>query len=148
MPINGYSIFLAAALAAAPLFATSARADDSDFFLSPTGNIHCLYDDGDYGDQKQSPWLRCDMVQATQTYTTPPEGCDLDWGTSFYVGDTGRAGLTCHGDTIQNPNGRVLPYGESITFDTIRCKSERSGVTCRNLDGHGFTLSRAKQKLF
>jgi hypothetical protein len=42
----------------------------------------------------------------------------------------------------------VLEYGSYISLGGITCVSERTGMTCTNLDGHGFTLSRARQSLF
>jgi hypothetical protein len=49
-------------------------------------------------------------------------------------------------DTTKAP---ILHYGKSRQFGTFRCRSRRSGLTCRSLrSGHGFKLSREKQRLF
>lgn len=134
-------------LAALPLLLLSgspALADEG-FFQSPTGNIHCLYIPAADGEQG---WLRCDMLEGEQSYKRPPQDCELDWGLSFYVGDRGEAGLTCHGDTVQNPTGAVLGYGSKVQYGSISCEVEKTGVTCKNRQGHGFSLSRARQKIF
>lgn len=41
-----------------------------------------------------------------------------------------------------------LGYGSTWRYRGFRCRSERRGVTCRNLSGHGFFLSRARQAVF
>jgi hypothetical protein len=44
---------------------------------------------------------------------------------------------------------RVLGYGRTIRFGRrIACTARRSGLTCRNRDGHGFFLSRERVRLF
>jgi hypothetical protein len=42
----------------------------------------------------------------------------------------------------------VLRYGRSWTWRGIRCTSRRTGLTCKNLSGHGFVLSRQSQRVF
>jgi hypothetical protein len=50
---------------------------------------------------------------------------------------------------VAGRQARVLKYGHSRRFGRYTCKSRRSGLTCKNrLNGHGFTLSRARQKVF
>jgi len=123
--------------------ATPALADDLLFFQSPTGNIHCLIATGDYAE------ARCDMIELTPTYRQPPPNCDLDWGAYFTVGLSSRRGqLACVGDTAVNPGSVVLGYGRTISLGGFDCTSEKTGMTCTNPAGHGFTLSRAKQQLF
>jgi len=41
-----------------------------------------------------------------------------------------------------------LPYGMEWRNDGFVCRSEPSGVTCRNALQHGFTVSRSIQQLF
>ena len=36
----------------------------------------------------------------------------------------------------------VLEYGQSLRAGSLTCSSAQSGVTCREADGTGFTLSR------
>ncbi|MES2916214.1 MAG: DUF6636 domain-containing protein [Pseudomonadota bacterium] len=42
----------------------------------------------------------------------------------------------------------VLPYGEAVSLGGISCVSARTGMTCTNRDGHGFSVAKAIQKLF
>ena len=41
-----------------------------------------------------------------------------------------------------------LDYGTTIEKTGISCTSEKTGLTCKNTAGHGFSLSKAKQKIF
>jgi hypothetical protein len=54
----------------------------------------------------------------------------------------------CAGDTVMDPNAAVLDYGHSVVSDGITCTSAKSGMTCKNAEGHGFTVARAKQQAF
>jgi hypothetical protein len=42
----------------------------------------------------------------------------------------------------------VLGYGEEVDLGGIIRASEKSGVTGTNPGGHGFTLAKARQRLF
>lgn len=131
------------AVIAGLVLASPAFADDFIGFQSPTGNIHCamyIYDG--------SAEARCDLREYTPSFTRPPAGCDLDWGMSFAVGARGKGVLACVGDTVQDPANAVLPYGEAVSLGGISCVSSRAGVTCTNGEGHGFSVAKAKQRLF
>lgn len=121
-----------------------AMAQDYVTFKSPTGNILCGMFDDDY------PGVRCDMFELTPSYTRPPAGCEHDWGSSFWIGSGARKGeLACVSDAIADPRQtRVLPYGASVSFGGVTCRSEKTGVTCVNPAGHGFTIRKARQQLF
>jgi hypothetical protein len=134
-------------LAPAALFLTTltapALADDLLVFRSPTGNINCLIATGDYAQ------VRCDMKQLTPSFTKPPPDCDLDWGSSFAVGLSDRKGqLACVGDTVIDQNAITLGYGQTLSLGGFDCTSEKSGLTCTNPAGHGFTIAKVKQRLF
>jgi len=125
------------------LLATPALADDFIYFHSPTGNIHCMLMQGDYNG------VRCDMQTLTQSFPVRPRDCDLDWGDAFEIGLNDRKGaVVCHGDTVMTPDSMVLGYGASVSLGDFTCSSEKTGVTCTNARAHGFTLSKASQKLF
>ncbi len=131
------------AFCAVLVFGGPAFADDYIGFQSPTGNIHCamyIFDG--------SAEARCDLRDYVQSYTQRPAGCDLDWGMAFAVGASGRGVLACVGDTVQAPGNAVLPYGEAVSLGGISCVSAKTGMTCTNADGHGFSVAKAKQKLF
>jgi len=44
---------------------------------------------------------------------------------------------------------RVLRYGQTVRLGRrLSCTSRRAGLTCRNLAGHGFFLSRDRIRLY
>jgi hypothetical protein len=123
--------------------ASPAAADDYLSFQSPTGNIHCMIADWD-GDVS----ARCDMIEYTPSHSGPPKGCELDWGGTFGLNTRGKAYLNCVGDTIIDPGSPVLAYGDAVSLGGISCVSAKTGMTCTNAAGHGFTLSKAKQRIY
>lgn len=130
-------------LSAVLLLAGPALADDYIGFQSPTGNIQCgLY----RGDQGAS--VRCDLMQLTPSYTKQPASCEFDWGSSFAVDDRGKGYVACVSDAVGDPSNGVLPYGEAVSLGGISCVSAKTGMTCTNGEGHGFTISKAKQKVY
>ena len=131
------------ALSAILAVAAPARADDYIGFQSPTGNIHCGLYQWDGGAS-----VRCDLMELTQTYTTRPAGCEFDWGFAFGVDDRGKGYLACVSDAVASPGNPVLPYGEAVSLGGISCVSAKTGMTCTNADGHGFSVARAKQSLY
>ena len=88
------------------------------------------------------------MSQLTPSYTKAPADCEFDWGSSFAVDRKGKGYLACVSDAVANDEGLELGYGKSITLDGFTCKSAKSGITCTNPSGHGFAISKAKQRLF
>ena len=138
------SLFTAAAaiLFAATAFTHTAQAQEG--FRSPSGNIHCQYFaiDGD-------AVIRCDLRQTSNRSFPRPRNCDLEWGEAFEIsGRATRGAPLCHGDTVQDNRLPVLPYGQTWQRAGLTCLSEQTGVSCRNARGHGFTLSRAAQRVF
>jgi hypothetical protein len=67
---------------------------------------------------------------------------------AFGVAASGKGELLCVGDTVQDPGNPVLPYGEAVSLGGISCVSAKNGMTCTNAEGHGFSVAKAKQKLF
>jgi hypothetical protein len=131
------------AIFALALLAAPAAADDYVSFQSPTGNIHCAIYTWNGGAE-----ARCDLRELTPSYSKRPAGCDLDWGRAFAVGSTGKGVLACVGDTVMDQGNPVLPYGEAVSLRGISCVSAKTGMTCTNGDGHGFSVAKAKQRLF
>ena len=130
-------------LLALTLAATPGLADDLIFFHSPSRNINCLLASGDY------PAARCDMGQMTPSFTNRPTDCDLDWGQAFEITPGTRKGhLLCFGDTVVDMHSLELGYGASVTLGDLTCTSQKTGMTCTNTQGHGFTLAKARQTLF
>lgn len=115
-------------------------------FMTPSGNIHCLFD---AGDEQHQAYLRCDMAETTNPIPPKPSSCDLDWGNAFGITQVDKVGeLVCAGDTVLLEPADVLPYGSTWQQQGFTCLSEQSGLTCFNAKRHGFTLSRSSQKLF
>jgi hypothetical protein len=83
-------------------------------FQSPTGNLHCQ----DQGDQ-----LFCSSSNDNFAVWLPQSGPPVT------------------GNGVA-PGGGVLPYGGLWSSGAFTCASETSGITCRNLSGNGFFLSR------
>ncbi|MBI1172196.1 hypothetical protein GC209_12405 [bacterium] len=140
-------VYAAVVAPAAPTGATGSTASTASdrlvSFRSPTGNIGCLFDVGAVTE------VRCDITQLNRSFTRRPEDCDLDWGDSFAVaGGDGFGRLVCHGDTVADPGAEVLDYGSSLSYGGVVCVSAKTGVTCQNAKGHGFTLARRLQRVF
>lgn len=124
-------------------FSSIAAADVDISFQSPSGNIRCDM-------SRDAPLaVRCDLGVDQQSYTRRPATCQGRWGTSFGLNQTGVGGLICVTDRDVAPEGRrVLPYGRRAVLDGITCLSERTGVTCTNIEGGGFEVRRAEQRVF
>jgi hypothetical protein len=132
-------------------------------FASPTGHIVCLMGSGS---------VRCEF-HGTKTWSAPwPDGCELDCDSALEVND--QVVGVCAGDTIiefaqpgQSTTAwwhsggptvtisdmqmmlAVLPYGSALAVGHMRCDSETTGVTCRNLTtGHGFSMAREAYSIF
>ena len=131
-------------LASLALFATgTANAEDALIgFRSPSKNIACQYYDYD-----RVVALRCDIMEANLTAPRPRD-CDLEFGKAFEMKPKGAAERLCYGDTIMDPVLPLLAYGQVWQRGGFTCTAEQSGVTCFNAERHGFSLSRAEQKLF
>jgi hypothetical protein len=128
---------LAAALIACATYAAAQGGPSG--FKSPSGNIHCQHFDGE---------VRCDIAQLSGPIPPKPRDCELDWGRAFAVATDSRSGARiCHGDTAMDPSLPVLAYGSVWRRGGFTCTSEQTGVTCSNALGHGFSLSRAVQRL-
>jgi hypothetical protein len=108
-------------------------------FTTPSRNIGCAGD---------STFVRCDIRRTRAKPPPKPRSCRFDWGNAFELRQRGRARRLCYSDTVLGSR-RVLAYGKSMKLGPrITCTSRRSGLTCRNRDGHGFFLSRARVRLF
>jgi hypothetical protein len=61
-----------------------------------------------------------------------------------------RTGSASQGYMAADPATDVpkLAYGRTFTWRGIRCTSATTGLTCKNASGHGFFLSRERQRIF
>lgn len=123
-------------LAASPVWA-----DDFLVFHSPSGIVPGAIATGDYAE------MRCDMAQLTASFSQPPADCALDWGSSFAVGLGSRKGEHAFGS---DPVAADLRGGVGLSarhsLAGLTCRSEKSGIRCSNPAGHGFSISKAKQR--
>ena len=139
-------IFLTVTVALMALGGPAAAQDQAGFKM-PSGNVFCIIE-APYDGHPQSD-LRCDIMQINGRLPRPPADCDLSWGDAFSVSERGRTGIrVCHGDTVRNDELPVLGYGATWNEGGFSCMSSPTGVTCTNEGGHGFSLSRAVQRVF
>ena len=94
----------------------------------------------------QPAWLRCDISSGLKPKPSRPKGCEFDFGGTLTLGATGRARIGCVSDVVlPNPNkAPLLAYGKTWSYGPFKCHSAKTGLTCRNLKGHGFFLSRGR----
>ena len=108
-------------------------------FRTPSGQIGCFYTTG-------PTFLRCDVRYRTRF--TGRRCAEGEYGPAFGMTPAGRAHALCVSDSAIEPRAPVLGYGKTRRFGPYSCTSRRSGLTCTNRTGHGWTLSRSAQKLF
>ncbi|MCT7659592.1 DUF6636 domain-containing protein [Mycobacterium deserti] len=108
-------------------------------FISPSGNVACMLD---------ATWARCDIIDRNWSPPPRPPDCEFDYGQGISLAPGERAQFVCAGDTAFGAD-QVLPYGESIAADRLRCESAQSGITCLDSEsGHGFSISREAYRVF
>jgi len=125
------------------LVCASAASADIVEFKSPTGNIRCAI----YSDPSGAS-ARCDMSSLVPSYTRRPKGCEFDWGSSFAVDTKGKGYLACVSDVVAGPRAVVLRYVQAVSLGGISCVSAETGMTCTNAKGNGFSIAKARQKLY
>lgn len=151
-------LLLAALLAAAaPAFAGSSSIylndDYQHVFSTPSGNILCG------GGSLKRPNVRryrSELYCFVAENKAMPQRCKVPAsaeGLDFTLNAKGKAAMRCGGYEFPPVNEgeeqtRVLKYGESISGNGWTCRSETTGLTCKNQDGHGFLLNRTQYRLF
>lgn len=130
-------VSIVAVCCAAPVLA------DGFGFRTPSGNIYC-------NGEALDPYLGCTIVN--REAGSAPSGlgsCPAGRELNVEINETGSVRVECG-----RAAGRlstytdIANYGVSANFGRITCRSERTGFSCRNADGHGFTLSRRAQQVF
>jgi hypothetical protein len=134
---------LVALVTAALALPAAAGADQLLFFKTPSRNVACLK-----GTAQNRAYLRCDILSGLRPRPSRPRGCMLDWGFGYSMSATGRALVTCAGDSTNDPSARIIPYGATWKLGPFRCASRKVGLRCTNASGHGFFLSRAHSYRF
>jgi hypothetical protein len=134
---------VATSAAAAPL--SPVRASAYVNFRTPSGNIGC----GDSTFANETPSLRCEVASHLKPLPQQTEKCrEGIWGRAVSMSPRGRATPHCISDTVLEPTAPVLAYGRTWRRGSFTCRSEETGLTCRNAAGHGWRLSRARSTLF
>lgn len=125
---------LATALLALGLSATaSARTVTARNIVGPNKNISCFA-------VQESTEIEC-------LASFLPEIGELD--TYLAVRARGRSELSERGDYPgSSARPRTLRFGDTWQRPGIRCRMRTSGLTCRNLDEHGFHLERGHIRRF
>jgi hypothetical protein len=99
-------------------------------FKSPSGNITCVI-----RNEPDNRFAQCELRSN---------------GRGYFIGLVGR-GHTYDGRGYDDLAGQrfVLRYGRSVRLGQFACASRVTGMTCRSLSsGHGFSISRERQRFF
>ena len=120
------------------------RIDVGDFFAfeTPSGRIGCA--------ATTSPTtLRCDTAFPT-SFSRSGRSCEFgDFGQAFLLRRSGAGKPICAGDTVLSASeSRTIGYGETWLLGPYTCTSRKSGLSCRNDEGHGIALSVQSQRVF
>lgn len=120
-------------------------AADQVTFETPSENIQCIF-----GHDKDVSGISCTIIARTGPIALPrPIECPSEqWGHTFFMERQGRVEGVCDPLPADLDGERRAAYGRSEVFDGIICSSAVTGLTCTNMDGHGFFLSRRQQRVF
>ena len=122
--------------------ASQANADGYGF-MTPSGNIFCN------GSIEGTSEITCTIVERSGPPAMPDPGmCNGVWGHQFSLDAVRPARVECAKPPAPVTYTDIAPYGVTAQFGDITCRSERTGLTCRNPAGHGFFLSRRSQEAF
>ena len=123
---------------------THAARADVWTFETPSENIQCVVGEDTVGSD-----LTCTINSRFEPPAAPrPADCTLSWGHSFFMRDRGPVEMLCVAFDYDLNSTERAEYGVTGTFGGFTCQSTRKGLDCRNLDGHGFFLSRAVQRVY
>lgn len=128
------------------LFVPNVLSADVFQFSTPSRNIECSVGLGE-----TSADIMCTIHERSGPPAMPqPMSCAGPWGHHFTLLERGPVQLVCGAPGPKNTAAyvEIAPYGETGQFGAITCLSQKTGLECRNADGHGFLLSRATQYVF
>jgi hypothetical protein len=114
-------------------------------FATPSENIECRVGEGFEGSD-----ISCTIFNRSgPAAVSQLAQCPLTRGITVAMLDHGYVEMSCTAAS-DKPLGAqsVADYGVTGEFGGFRCHSSTKGLECRNLDGHGFFLSRAIQLAF
>lgn len=128
------------------LFFPSSGLADVFPFSTPSRNIECSV-----GLSETASDIACTIFEKGGPEARPrPSGCSGPWGHHFSMVERGPVTMKCGGPGRKN-NAKyvdIAEYGVTGRFGGITCLSQKNGFECRNSDGHGFFLSRARQTVY
>lgn len=122
-------------------------------FITPSGNTECVFGFEDFVScwiTEKSWEIRAEDIPLEQQGDELVP-CEFDFGNSVLLAQGGRPQFGCDSDLwwwqFDDDGNRiepgVLPYGESVSFGTISCLSEQTGLTCTDSGSGGtFTMAR------
>lgn len=130
MPAPSRPLLVALAAAALLLAVGGASAAAGDkHFQTPSHKIQCLYT------TSGGAFLRCDVLWLNDT--------------GFRLTKSGKGRKIHVTDSVVDTKAHVLHYGKTLKLGPFSCASRKTGLTCKTrANGHGFRLSRSKQKAF
>jgi hypothetical protein len=110
-------------------------------FETPSGNINCTA----LVRNEVAELVSCTIIEFDRD--TIGNGCgNGEW--NFEVERAGRGNQECVTDSYGLFPRPQLGYGSTWQLEGFNCEIEKSGVTCKNSQGHGFSLSRIEQRVF
>lgn len=117
-------------------------AADADVFQSPSGNIQC--------------WARFEASSQNIICTIKERGGSAAMANlgrcndahSFEMNGRGPVTSFCGVALRGNRSYPSVPYGTTRVTGSFNCRSETTGLSCNNQDGHGFFLSRKTQRVY
>jgi hypothetical protein len=145
--VRATAVTAAAAALVAASTQPAARADDFQFFQSPSGNIACqLGTFDDHGAKRAT--AACEIGQHSYSPPPRPDNCHGGWGDSVGLVEGRAATLQCHTDTLRGSPQPVLDYGQTRASGHISCTSERYGMRCADANtDHAFLLSEESYEI-
>ena len=142
-------------LLAAPAWAGSSsiylNGDYEQVFTTPSGNVLC---GGNPTGKAESKLYANDLYCFVYQSKAMPQRCKAAGkGLEFTLKANGKAVLHCAGfefepDNLGEDKTRTLRYGESIRGKGWECRSDSTGLICKNDQGRGFLLNRSQYRLF
>jgi surface antigen len=132
---------LAVAVAASSSAAGGSSLQRLPGFRSPSGNIRCFV-----ANKLYCSIARSDYAGRLQARCMGPDGAGVDWH-GFTLGPSAKGKVYCTSNPPydtgkQRPSYQLLPYGKTFRRGTFTCSSRVTGITCRNHNGHGLSISR------
>lgn len=135
---------------------TAQAAADEQYFKSPSGNINCAYFSKSRGIGANVscyidnfvPTLKKSVRQSKEEIEALGRCAPAGMSAFKIEADSKTADVWCPTDTVKTEKSAVLQYGENWKAEGFVCFSRTSGIECKNSLGHGFSLSRSRQKVF